>query len=63
MFLEGGKLVSFSKFIKTHGTYADYSDVLDFTMRETAFTIDSFITESYASGVLLLDQDCLLEIV
>ena len=55
--------MNFSKFIKTHGTYADYSDVLDFTMRETAFTIDSFIAESYTSGVLLLDQDCLLEIV
>lgn len=48
--------------IEKHGKLADYSNVLDFTMRETALTIDSLIDESYQSGSLLLDQDCLLEI-
>ena len=52
-----------SKLVEKNGVYADYSDRLDFVMRESALVIDSLITESYPAGVLLLDQDCLLEIV
>ena len=55
--------MSFSKFIQTYGSYADYTDILDFVMRESAMIIDSLISEEYKSGVLLMDQDCLLEVV
>ena len=55
--------MSFSKFIKTYGSYADYTDILDFSMRESSFTIDSLIDESYVSGVLFMDQDHLLEVI
>lgn len=54
--------MSFSKFIQTYGSYADYTDTIDFTMRESSLSIDSLIDESYETGVLFMDEKYLLEI-
>lgn len=49
----------FNKF----GAYADYTNIIEFSMRESSFVIDSLIDESYKAGVLLLDSDHLVEIL
>lgn len=49
--------------IEKFGAYADYTNIIDFSMRESALTIDSLIEESYKSGVLFMDQDHLLEVL
>ena len=54
-----GKLNIFNKY----GAYADYTNIIEFSMRESAFTIDSLIDETFKAGVLLLDSDHLLEIL
>ena len=49
----------FNKF----GIFADYTNIIEFSMRESAFTIDSLIDETFKPGVLLLDSDHLLEVL
>jgi len=45
------------------GAYADYTNIIEFSMRECAFTIDSLIDESYKARVLIMDNNHLLEIL
>jgi len=55
--------LSLTNLFEKHGEMANYADVIDFSMRESAFTVDSLIEEKYKAGVLLMDQDHLLEVV
>jgi len=59
----GCKKLSFSKLFQKYGEFADYTNVCDFSMRESAFSIDSLIDESYKAGSLLMDEKHLLEVV
>ena len=45
------------------GAYADYTNIIEFSMRESAFIIDSLIDETFKAGVLIMDNDHLLDIL